>query len=249
MIPDPFNLILAAIAGAILYAVVVHLLPGRQPGEDKLDAFLERFGVHADRIATSAAVTAGAVQRIVEAPAPAVAAPPPPAAPAAAPLPRDLPPMPGESILAYVERSKPPVAAAPAPSAPTTPQPEQTLVQWIVANHPEALSTIGALLAFAATLPGSLTFADIWLAWTARRPAPAPDVPALLHGSVDPYRLTPENWSYVQRHNLLACADSIFAGNTEDVARAMGSNAGTIATAKPEPMIPGSDGVTLAAWI
>jgi hypothetical protein len=238
-IPDPFTVMLAAIAGAIVYAIVVHFMRGTQPGEDKLDAFLERFGVHADRIATSAAVTAGAVQRIVEvrqeaappsAPGPFVPPPAPPAAPSVAVA---VGPMP---------------AAAPAPAAPT-PQPEQTLVQWVVANHPEALSTIGALLAFAATLPGSLTFADIWLAWTAPRPAPAPDVPALLHGSVDPYRLTPENWSYVQRHNLLACADSIFAGNTEDVARAMGSNAGTIATAKPEPMIPGSDGVTLAAWI
>ena len=58
-------------------------------------------------------------------------------------------------------------------------------------------------------------------------------------GPIPPAQLLDTNWSYYQQHNLGAQWASIFSGTLDEVNSCIGSNSGTIATAKPDPVVPG----------
>lgn len=72
---DPFTVLIAAAAGAILYAVVIRFIPGKQPGEAKIDALLEKLGIHLDVTTQLVSALAAPVAAVPTPAAPAVLAP------------------------------------------------------------------------------------------------------------------------------------------------------------------------------
>lgn len=162
---DPFTLLLAFIAGVFCYAVAIKFLPGKQPLEDKFDAFLDKLGIHinATQAATNAALTAATTAANIAA-TPTLTAAVQTQTPTVAQRAQ-------AEIDALVARGMAaPAAVVPAATATAVgvpaAAPEQTITEWALAKG-ILPGEIPGFISYAANMPGHVTYNDSFQAWAA----------------------------------------------------------------------------------
>lgn len=160
---DPFQILIAFVLGVFVYAIAIRFLPGKQPGEDKIDQLLERIGVHTETVAANTTATQAAVATVANAGAAASAtASPSTAAIAAAAAALQM--QNAANAAAAQKPAESAVAIAQTPIA-TAQAPEETAVQFALRNGLD----VARFVQFSVTMPGNLSFQDMlpaFRAWT-----------------------------------------------------------------------------------